>query len=205
MALTNNTKYRNKKITITKKLNGSLVTEGGFPLTISLLSAFTGYPALTETQFLELTDAAYTTRLNAFYTHLEATYSFYNRNTVQNPTSGTDAVSCPLDNSPAPVISVISIGGFLVAGPDLTSNYLGWTITIDQVAPIPISYFFDIAIKDKHGNLIRTETVNGIILAGLNEHSASDNNIAYYIAEADNASLTPLFIEAVNGSAVLNY
>jgi hypothetical protein len=203
MALTNNTKLRKKTLTITKKINGSLVTVGGFPLTVSILNAFTSFAAITVEQFRTMNDADYLTRVNAFYTNLEAIYPFWNRSTVLNAYEETNAILCPLDNTAAPVLTVTSIYSSMTpVGSATTDNHLEWGINLDSVVSQDTPYFFDIEIYDKNNNLLRVETVFGIVLAGTDSHFSGLSS--YYISEADNNFYQPLRPVELLETVVLN-
>lgn len=174
MALTNNSKYRRIELTLTKKVNGSLQTAEGFPITVSLLPAFTDpatatvYPLITSLEFSQLTDGAYTARLNAFYNYLENTYSFFLRTVVSNLSNGTDIRVCPLDNTAAPALpSVVAITFELLAlAFGSPAAALVWYISLSESSTLDLNYSFQIQIKDSLGNLLRTELANGIIPAG---------------------------------------
>jgi hypothetical protein len=184
-----------------------LQTTGGFPKIHEIIDAFGTYPAITTANLEVLTDANYTTRLNAFYDFLETTYSFFSRGAVLNASSGTDQVLCPLNNTAAPVISLASspqmtLEPLFAAQADV---YLTWFIQIDTVAPQDISYGFDMNIRDKNNNLLRTERLYGTIRQGnLTHDSYSDDGHYIYIPEADIPGLTPIILEYVPGSITLD-
>jgi hypothetical protein len=186
MALTNNTKYRRITLTINKKVNGSVVTSGGFPKTHSIMDAFGSYTSLTLQQLQTITDAAFNLRLNDFYAFLEGLYFFFNRSFVLNAPSGTDAVLCPLDNSPSPVIQVVSVEAELlpVFGGSV-NNYLVWSIIVAQPVTIDTPYQFRVLLTDEWNNPIRYEICYGIIKANQSSNYSNQDNFSTYIPEAD--------------------
>lgn len=211
MALTNNTKFRRTTLTINKKVNGALVTTGGFPVTVSVLDSFTDpatsqvYAALTGEQFSLLSDPQYNARLTAFYNHLENTYSFFQRTSVQNTASGTDAVLCPLNNTvPAqPVISSINLEMIAISSSGLP-NHLAWTIAISAPSTVDLNYNFNVEFKDTLNQTVRAITVTGIMPAGVTAlDSYSSNGEAIYIIEADTTQHGPLNPTVVPGSESL--
>lgn len=212
MALTNNTKFRRSTLTINKKVNGVLQTSGGFPVTVSILNGFTDpatsqvYPTLTNEQFSLLSDPQYNTRLTAFYNYLENLYPFFQRTSVLNVSSGTDAVVCPLNNSPAPTLPTISsiflsMLGISASG---TSSYLGWVLSISEASTVDLNYSFQVEFKDNLNQTVRAVTVVGIIPAGITTlDSYSANGEAIYIIEVDTTQNGPLTPYVVNGSGLL--
>lgn len=209
MALTNNTKFRRVTLTINKKVNGVLQTTGGFPVTVSILNGFTDpataqvYPLLTSEQFSLLSDPQYNTRLTAFYNHLENTYPFFQRTSVLNVSSGTDAVVCPLNNTPSPslpTISSINLDMITVTAAG-TPSYLAWVIVISEPATVDLNYKFDVRFTDSMSNIVRTITVTGIIPAGITSiDSYSALGEATYIMEADTTSNGPLVPSVIPGT-----
>lgn len=196
MALTNNTKFRRKKLTINKKVNGSIDTAGGFPVQLNVTSAFPGYAALTDAEFKVMTDADYNTRLSAFYAYVQTLYPFFSTADVLNAASGTDSVLCPLDNTASPTPTVLNVDALMApVGGSTTDNHLEWGITLSDAVTQDTPYYFDIDIKDKNFNFIRTETVFGIILSGQIGHYAGPGEV-YYIAEADDLMVQPLNLTA---------
>lgn len=102
--LANNGGYRRTQFVFEKIINGSPVFTGGFPINVSILDAFAEVPAITEAEFVLLTDAQYQGRLSQFYSYLALQYPFFDP-LVHIPllseplvnSHGTDTVSCPLD------------------------------------------------------------------------------------------------------------
>ena len=170
MALTNNTKFRNTILTIIKKVNGAVDTTGGFPLQVSILSAFTGYAAITEANFLVLNDTDYTLRLNAFYTYLEGAYPFFSRNSALNASNGIDAVSCPLTNIAPPVLTVTGYKGNLSSSG--SEMYLTWDIQLDGAARQDTPFSFVVVIFNAQMVQIATRQVTGIIQTGVNNYNS---------------------------------
>ena len=212
MALTNNTKYRRIELTLTKKVNGSLQTAQGFPITVSILLAFTDpatstvYPLLTQSEFVQLTDGAYNARLNAFYNYMENTYSFFLRTVVGNLSSGTDAVVCPLDNTPAPTLpTVVEISFTLLAlSYGVTASALTWYISLTKPSTLDLNYSFQINIKNSAGAVLRTELANGIIPSGIigyNGYLVDGDYLHLY--ELENPSYTGITYEVVPGTIQL--
>ena len=191
MALTNNTKFRRRKLTINKKINGSIDTAGGFPVTVLITNAFPGYPALSDTEFQTLSDADYNTRLTAFYAHVQTLYPFWTPQTALNVSSGTDAVLCPIDNSasPVPVVQSVSAAFEPVNGGTL-DDHLTWDIVLTEVVTQDTPYYFEVDLFDKNSNFLRTETVFGVILSGQSSHLATTER--YYIPEASDPAIGPL-------------
>lgn len=90
-------RYRTKSVVITRKVNGVVVNGDGFPVTVSLLSAFADQPAVTEAQLMAMTDGVFNQRVIAFKAYILATYHFLVEDDFQNEASGTDAVLCPVN------------------------------------------------------------------------------------------------------------
>jgi hypothetical protein len=203
MALTNNNKLRYKNLTIVKKVNGSVVTTDGFPLTISFLDAFSNFSSISVEVFQVMTNENYLQRLNSFYTHLETIYPFWLRSSLLNENEETNAIMCPLDNSlgPEPIFSNV-FSSMAPANGGTTDNYLEWGINLTTNATADVPYFFDIDIYDKNDNIIRTETVFGIISKGNTSHYSGFNS--FYISEADDMSLQPLRTTEKPESVVFN-
>ena len=203
MALTNNTKFRRVDLVINKKVNGSLQTTGGFPKQHAITDAFAGYAAITQTVLATMPDSEYSLRLNAFYSHLETIYPFFDRSAVLNAPSGTDAVLCPLDNSPAPVQQVIlpPVVEFQVSA--MGAYQLVWQVSLAQPAVTDTSYYFFAHVLDKSGNLLRVESLYGIIRQGTTTHQSMVNDSVFIlIPEGYDPMYTPLSAEYVPGSMV---
>jgi hypothetical protein len=209
MALTNNTKFRRSTLTITKKVNGEVVTTGGFPLVVSILPGFTDpstttvYPTITANDFAVLTDGAYNARLLGFYNYLESVHPFFVRASVSNVSSGTNATVCPLSNAPSPTITFAGdpiIGGEPLSGGTL-DDHLTWTVSLIEPAPQDVFYYFDVRLKDRNSNIIRTISVNGTIRQGRITHdSYADDGHAVYLPEAYDNLMAPISLEYVSGS-----
>lgn len=201
MAVTNNGKYRRLSLTINRKLNGSLVTTDGFPKAHNITDAFGAFVAITNANLELLPDGQYTTRLNAFYAHLEAIYDFFDRGNVLNPSNGTDAVTCPLDNSVPEGIVVTSYGGSLTpvtGGTD--SDHIEWSIFVSSPVTQDTPYQFEVAIEDRFGNTIRIEYLSGIIRSGQSSHISLDDNQYIYVPEVYTSGLSPISISTVLNS-----
>lgn len=209
MSLTNNGKFRRYRLTVNKKINGSLQTTDGFPKIHELLDSFGSYPAITISQFEVLSDANYNFRLNSFYDFLETTYSFFTRNSVLNASNATDQVLCPLDNTATPTVNIASDpqGSFqlLMGDQGQTISNLVWSIEIDSVAQQDISYSFSLNIRDKNNNILRNQIAYGIIRQGNTTHDsfAEDGDFIYF-PEGEDSSLAPLIAEYIPGSVSLN-
>jgi hypothetical protein len=196
MALTNNTGYRQKKLIINKKENGSLVTTGGFPIVMYITNGFPGHASLTDAEFRVMTDAAYNARLTAFYAHIQSIYPFFKIADALNPASGIDAASCPINNStPANNPATTVTAGLDIPAGGTVADHLRWSIKLQRPVTIATGYTFQITIRDKSNNMLRTETVTGIIPAGSDTHLSTPAE-KYYISEASNPALTPLILTA---------
>jgi hypothetical protein len=201
MALTNNTKFRRVDLVINKKVNGSLQTTGGWPKQHAITQAFATYPAITQTVLATMTESEYGFRLNAFYSHLESIYPFFDRSAVQNSPSGTDAVLCPLDNSPAPAQQVIipPTLEFLIS--PMGGYQLVWQVSLALPAVTDTSFYFNAHILDKSGNLVRIETLYGIIRQGTTTHNSFVNDgVFILIPEGFDPMYAPLSVEYVPSS-----
>jgi hypothetical protein len=100
----NNGGYRRTQFVFEKIINGLPVFTGGFPVNVSILDGFAEVPAITEAQFVLLSDAQYQARLSQFYSYLALQYPFFDPLVHIPPLSeplvnshGTDTASCPLD------------------------------------------------------------------------------------------------------------
>lgn len=193
MALTNNTNYRKKTITINKKVDNVLQTTGGFPKVHSITEAFGSFPAITDTALSVMNTPDYTARLNAFYLFLETAYDYFDRDQVLNNAFGADAVLCPLDNSVPDPIVVASVHASMTANGTPKANHLSWIIMLTEDVTQDTPYTFEVDLEDAQGNLIRTLTVNGIIPAGDSTHTAS-NSEKIYIPEADDTDSGELIV-----------
>jgi len=180
MALTNNTDYRKKTITITKKVNGSMVTTGGFPITVSILSAFGAFPAIDVDAIRTMTSTDYNTRLNGFYDYLELTYPFWTRGTVLNNAFGTDAITCPLDNTPPSLPAVTEFGSSIqTSGSDVLVT---WFVQLAEISTQDVNFQMTVLITDAQGIVVKGEFVVGIIPA---ETLRYDNPSPLLIPEAN--------------------
>jgi hypothetical protein len=74
-------------------------------------------------------------------------------------------------------------------------DHLEWGITVQDPVTQDTSYYFDVDLRDRNNNFIRTETVFGVILAGQTTHFAS-NSEKYYIPEGGDPSTAPLIPQA---------
>jgi hypothetical protein len=101
MAYIDNGNWRAYTCQVTlKNADGTIVS--GYPRTYSILDAFDTFPALTTTEFRQLSETDYLTRLNAFYTYIEGL------NTDLEPAEdkvltgheayGRDTIMCPLSS-----------------------------------------------------------------------------------------------------------
>lgn len=204
MAQTNNGKYRRLTLTVNRRVNGSLVTTDGFPKIHNITDAFGAYQAITSNDLETMTDGQYSTRLSAFYTHLEALYDFFNRNNVLNASNGTDAVTCPIDNSEPDPVVVQTFGASLqpIMGGTL-DDHLSWFIYIASPAPQDLPYSFRVLISDINGNPLRYEYLNGIIPAGATFHDSANDNNYIYISEVYSSPGFVVVIETDNQSLVI--
>ena len=102
--IVNNGGYRRTQFVFEKFINGSPVFTGGFPVNVSILGGFAQVPAVTEDEFVLLSESQYQTRLSQFYSYLALQYAFFDPLVHIPPLSqplvnshGTDTVSCPID------------------------------------------------------------------------------------------------------------
>lgn len=201
MAVTNNGKYRRLSLTINRKLNGSLVTTDGFPKVHNITDSFGSFAAITTANLELLPDGQYNTRLNAFYAHLESLYNFFDRSNVLNPSNGTDAVACPLDNSVPEGIIVTSYGASLApVTSSMDSDHIEWSIFVSSPVTQDTPYEFQVAIKDRVGNTLRIEYLSGIIGIGQYGHVSINHDLFIYVPEVYNPSYSPISLETVPNS-----
>lgn len=69
MALINNGYKRGSEVIVEKYIND--VMADGYPKTYDALLSFSGYNALSEAQFAELSESAFNDRMNAFEAYVE--------------------------------------------------------------------------------------------------------------------------------------
>ncbi len=219
MSLNNNTKFRRTTLTINKKINEVVQTTEGFPLLVSILNGFTdptvglNYPLIIADNFALMTDSQYNNRLLAFYNYIEATYPFFLRANVIVAPSGTDALFCPLNNNPPPVITAVGDPVIFlehIAGSTVNSivqdDYLTWFVQITAPVSQDVTYTFLVNIIDRDLNIFRSLLVTGRIRAGSVTHdSYAEDQDAIYIDEVYRADLSPITVVYVAGSLQFNF
>ena len=96
MAYVNTGDKRSLKLTLTKTVGGAIII--GYPKTYDgqLSWGNPSYPALTDTQFKQLTDSQYAARKSAFLSYVESVEAGFDSGTdITNVSIVTDETACP--------------------------------------------------------------------------------------------------------------
>lgn len=200
--LVNNGEFRNRILTVQKRVN-NVVTE---TFVFNILNAFGSFSAITETQFATMNNSNYTTRMNAFLTYVEGIVADFNRNMISNQPNGTDTSSCPLPGEDPVTVIVTNWGGGMepLMGGTL-DDHLTWGLTLSGPAPRDIPYSFDVLLKDRNGNAMRTESCYGTVEAGKTFHNSADDNVGIYVPEVYDSMLGPnIIVERITASLVVD-
>jgi len=106
MAYVNTGDKRSLKLTLTKTVGGAIII--GYPKTYDgqLSWGNPSYPALTDTQFKQLTDSQYAARKSAFLSYVESVEAGFDSGTdITNVSIVTDETACP----PPPTTTTASL------------------------------------------------------------------------------------------------
>jgi hypothetical protein len=87
-------KYRTRSIAIKRFSNGIEHIGDGFPLTESLLNAFSVHPEISNSTIDSMNDTDYTQRVEQFKTYLLEKYGFLSPEDFSNTASGEDFTTC---------------------------------------------------------------------------------------------------------------